>query len=761
MSKWEPQAQLTGPHPPQSDPMLVSYGDEGPDPIASSRCLVEAGAVERSYAWRDRFSNIEPGISVRSGMDRLNHDFFRPGEHIPRRKNEMILSSDNIYRYNGIVHFVIDMMADFVTQGMVICHPSKKLEKFYRAWWKKVQGNLVSERLVNLLFRHGVAVPKRTYATMADDDVRDINLGVAARSRPSEDNEMDFEPSIDPGKSRLPIKYTFLNPMMIELGGGDIALFAGNPQYFLRIPDEVIRSFNAPKSQAEKDAISNLPMFISSILGGGGKLVPLDREKVSLLFYKKDDWQAWSDPLILSVMKDVILYDKMKEADRAALDGSISRIRIWGLGLPEHKIQPGPGSFRKLRNQLLAQVGGGTMDLVWDASLKLTETSTDVYKFLGSAKYEPVLQAIYAGLGIPQSLTGGGAAGGMTNNALSLKTLIERLTYARNVLDDFWDREFYQLQRAMGHRKPAQRRYDMMSFSDEASEKQLWLNLFDRDIASLATVQERFGMIPEIESRQITSEFRRRDSGDLPYKTGPFTEAAPHPDALAKAAMQQGTIAPTEAGVRKKPKAKGDKSLLDRQEGQQDKQLELQKQQMDHNQKLSQNSDIRQQKPGQKDSIKSKGQPGEGRPKGGKDSSPRKTRTPKPRQAVASLFDLIAYARKAQAAIAEHVTPVFLVSLSKANLRVLTTNEQAALEELKLSILGSLNPGDPLGEDKITAILATTPAPNIHLQTEFDVLLERGYSSRGFSPNRDEVREMQAFAYASAHMKEGDDDGDA
>ena len=40
----------------------------------------------------------------------------------------------------GIIRNVIDLMADFAGQGINIVHPNKRIEKFFRAWFKKVNG---------------------------------------------------------------------------------------------------------------------------------------------------------------------------------------------------------------------------------------------------------------------------------------------------------------------------------------------------------------------------------------------------------------------------------------------------------------------------------------------------------------------------------------------------------------------------------------------------------------------------------------------
>ena len=116
----------------------------------------------------------------------------------------------------------------------------------------------------------------------------------------------------------------------------------------------------------------------------------------------------------------------------------------------DHKIIPTKAAINKLRDILASNVGGGTMDLVWGPELKFTESQSQVYRFLGSEKYQPVLTSIYAGLGIPPTLTGAATGGGYTNNYVSLKTLIERLEYGREILSQFWRQEIEMVRKAMG-----------------------------------------------------------------------------------------------------------------------------------------------------------------------------------------------------------------------------------------------------------------------------------------------------------------------
>jgi hypothetical protein len=213
----------------------------------------------------------------------------------------------------------------------------------------------------------------------------------------------------------------------------------------------------------------------------------------------------------------------MRLADLSALDGAISNIRLWTLGNLDHKILPNKAAINKLRDILASNVGGGTMELVWGPELSYTESNSQVYKFLGSEKYNSVLSSIYAGLGVPPTLTGqAGNGGGFTNNFISLKTLVERLQYGRDQLTAFWEKECEIVRKAMGFRKSPHIVYDQMTLSDESTEKNLLIQLADRDIISHETVLERFKEIPSVEKMRLKREDKAREADNLPEKASPF-----------------------------------------------------------------------------------------------------------------------------------------------------------------------------------------------------------------------------------------------
>ena len=256
--------------------------------------------------------------------------------------------------------------------------------------------------------------------------------------------------------------------------------------------------------------LETLPVNVKNAIKQGKKKIELEKDRLSTFYYKKDDWQQWAHPLTYAILDDIIMLEKMRLADLSALDGAISNIRLWTLGSLDHKILPNKSAINKLRNILASNVGGGTMELVWGPELSYTESNSQVYKFLGSEKYTSVLNSIYAGLGVPPTLTGMASnGGGFTNNFISLKTLVERLQYGRDQLTKFWEAEVEFIRKSMGFRKAAHITFDQMSLSDEAAEKNLLIQLADRDIISQETILERFKEIPSVEKMRLKREQKK------------------------------------------------------------------------------------------------------------------------------------------------------------------------------------------------------------------------------------------------------------
>lgn len=698
--------------------LFVTWHDEKSKKAAfkkASKALNQSCAITR--ATHTSFRNIVDNTTVRQEFSRRDYEHFRPSESVPSKPKEIIKVANKAYRKVGLIRNVIDLMGDFACQGVNLVHQNARIEKFYRQWFKKVKGKDRSERFLNLLYRLAIVPVKRSTAKLKKGQIDKLRRGLAAA-----DVEAEPPPNIE--KNEIPWRYNFLNPLAIEVINDELSSFAGTTSYAMRISPTVARKINHPKTQAERKIVQSLPDDIRAAISRGQKVIPLNPEKVSIFHYKKDDWEPWADPMTFAILDDVILLDKMKLADLAALDGAISHVRLWKLGDLENRILPTPEAISRLSDILTSNIGGGSIDLIWGPAITLDETSTDVQEFLGNEKYVPVLNAIHAGLGIPPTLSGTATASGFTNNFISLRTLIERLEYGRDVLTAFWEFEIKLVQLAMGFRFPAEVVFDHMTLSDDAAERALLIQLADRDYISVETIQERFGEIPELEKMRVRREQRQRDNGQLPKKAGPWHDPQLL-DSFKKIALRQGIVSPSEVGV----------ELLERKDGEQPM-LDMRRPPGNPNQEPD-----------------NPGEPQQGRPRNSKDSKPRKQKEVKPRTS-AMILEL--WAKQTQNKISDIVNPMFLNSLNKKNMRSLSSEEFNNVEKLKFHILFQLEPFAKINKKSVAAVMQNPIPLPAAINLMYGACINTFIDKFCRLPEIDEIRQIQTNIYT---IYKGDNDG--
>ena len=644
----------------------------------ASKSLSEFDIVHYSNAgsrYRTDFSNLDGNTSGRPGLTRSDYDKFRPDEAVPEKLRNIIKAADTIYQRVGLVKNVIDLMGDFACQGIRISHPNKRIQRFYRNWFEKVNGYERSERFLNYLYRTGNVVINRQTAKISLKVSDNLYRAVAAADLTISDDELKVE------KREIPWKYTFIDPAYVDVVGGPLASFSGSKIYAITLPSNLRRIINNPKNEYEQKMVAGLP---SSIVEAAKTKKPyvLDSNKTIVCHYKKDDWATWAYPMIYSIMDDIFIIEKLKLADVSALDGAISNIRIFKLGSLEHKVAPTKAATAKLAQILQNNVGGGTMDLVWGPDIELLESKTSVHQFLGEGKYTPHLNSIYAGLGIPPTLTGTFGAAGTTNNFISLKTLTQRLQYGRKILTAFWKQEIAMVQKAMGFRFPAKIEFDRMDLSNEDAEKALLIQLADRNIISDELLQTAFGLDSDMEKVRVKREQRERDNESYVPKSGPYYNPEIEKD-LQKISLQTGIVTPSEVGLELEKKKNGEKSAVD----------------------LKNDALVQKQALAPKTPV---GVSGQGRPKNSKDSGKRATKKFAP-QTGASLQ---IWANQAQDKINEILNPYFLEFYNKKNMRSLASAEYQEADMAKTKLFFLLEPFEKINQESLLNKLSNIDQDN-------------------------------------------------
>lgn len=626
-----------------------------------SQSINEFCSIERTIGRATRsFIDVDSNVNVKSPFSRLDYEYFRPDEYIPRKQKEIIAYCMQAYDKVGIIKNIIDLMGDFGSQGIEIVHRSPRVQEFLRQWFKKVDGKERSERFLNNLYRMGNVIVRRKTSKFKESDLDSLRRSIAA-------TDTELIPDFKPLKNEIPSSYIFHSPLAVEVLGGELSNFIGKPIYVLTLPTRLSSLLNQNNSDIEKTLMAKLPSDIRDAIAKKQKYIRLPEDKVSVYFYKKDDWLVWANPMVYSILNSLLLLEKYELMDATAADSAIASVRLWTMGSLEHEIVPTKTAINKLSNILTNNAGGGSYDLIWGPELTFKESSSEVYKLLTMDKYQQCYKSIYTGMGVPGALTGD-SSGGFSKGFMELKTLVERLEYGRERLKAFWEQELKIVQKAMGFRHPGQVHFERINLSDEAAQMALLIQLVDRDLLSPETVLARFGEIPEIEKIRVRKEYMKRKKGKAPPKISSLPDANPE-FALTKIFTQLGMVSPSEVGIELDEKKDGEKSKQDM---------------------MNEMAEKRQVAP--------KGQVSPGRPQNSKDKDKRKKKRVLP-SSTATI--VTTWARDAQSIIADIISPLYLEKVGKENLRQLNQKEFLIYEDLKAAILYELDAFCEITEDLV------------------------------------------------------------
>jgi hypothetical protein len=454
-------------------------------------------------------------------------------------------SAVQAYKGFGIIKNVIDLMANFASEGLKIKHPSKNVEKFYARWAEHVG---LQSRIKDILRYYYKYSNVFIYTTMGvvDNTTYDRMKRAKAHERGRVDGfestgdtndpqlikrieDIEEERKKDGPFREIPWRYTLLNPFQMDLRG---TKFFGQSRWVFILDEKTATMVGNNKLSVRKSVIDfldqskiNLPPEFKNLMGEGVKdvrVVNLDQTRLWTLHYMKDDHEDWADPMIWPVMHDIYYKNKMREMDISVCNSVINSITIFKLGDWKNGFVPPKEHFRKFAEFLRAPTAA--MSLVWNDAVDVISNHPPVEKILGMQKYESVDRDILRGLGVPDTLIGGATNGNFSTGFLGVRTLLERLEEGRNTVLHWLNDQLRIIAAVMGHRDIPRVRFGKMSLRDEKAEKQLILGLLDRNVISVEAVLETFGEDFAIELERLRDEKKIADGEGILVKHGPFTD---------------------------------------------------------------------------------------------------------------------------------------------------------------------------------------------------------------------------------------------
>jgi hypothetical protein len=490
--------------------------------------------------------------------------------------HNLIASCMMAYLGYGVVRNIIDLYADFATEGIEIDHPDASVRRFYKTWATKIGlRDRIHSMFLNLFVAGNVFVHRR-WASLSDKEKRAMKTAQASENvndmlilrgnskdttiegreqgfinwflekkeiHLSDDSKNDKAVGKAPEspqdesmpknpKNRIPWGYTFLNPLQMEMRGRKLR---GDNYWIMAIDKrdtlDLARGmgFYSTYNQELGTTEMNLPKeFLGRIQkyqgpgAGYAAEVRLDREELSVIQSPgKWDWFDWAVPFCFPALRALSFKDCLRNMEIKACQSVINSIFLFKLGDIEKGMPAEDEHFERLADML--QMPGQALNILWNEAIDAEAIQADVKGIFDTNKHESADKDILTALGIPEVLIGG-KGGNFSNSFIAVSTVLERLESYRNKVHDWLMNELKVIADAMNFKKLPTVRFGRTSLKDEKAFQTFLAGLYDRGILSADTLLHEAGTTAEIEASKMKEEKKNLREKDIFEPKGPFVK---------------------------------------------------------------------------------------------------------------------------------------------------------------------------------------------------------------------------------------------
>lgn len=409
-----------------------------------------------------RYANIEEGIipfkySSAGYVKTSNIDI----------KDAVVLCQKAYYNV-AVFRNTIDLMTEFSTGEIYFKGGSKKSRDFFRAWWRKINGNDFQDKFYREYYRSGNVIILRFDGEVQNEDLLKINQTFASESIVTGKDVMN-----------LPVRYIILNPADVQVGG---TLNFSNARYFKVLTDYEIERLKNPKTDEDREVLAGLSKDVRDQIkkvGNISVILPLDPDKTSAVFYKKQDYEPFAVPMGFPVLEDINWKLELKKMDAAMARTMQQVILLVTMGAEPDK----GGVSQKHLEAMKAFFENNSVGrvLVADYTTEAKFVIPEIANLLDPKKYEMVNRDILQGLN--NVFLGGNTSGDgekFANTSIKAKIFIERLKQGRQIfLTEFLIPEIKRIAKEIGLKNYPNPEFEDIDFKDELEFAKLytqWLN---------------------------------------------------------------------------------------------------------------------------------------------------------------------------------------------------------------------------------------------------------------------------------------------
>ena len=418
-------------------------------PTATRSRRNNSGNIERT----DRFKNINDGIIP------FNHNKYSSNSTLDVR-DAVILCQKAYYNF-AIFRSTIDLMTEFSMSDVYFRGGSKKSREFFEAFFNKIGLWSIQDKFFREYYRSGNVFMYRFDAILQPKDVRKITQTFGAEA------DLLAEKSI-------PARYITLNPSDIQVAGN---LTFHNATYFKNLSDYELARLREPRTEEDVQVLEGLPKKVRDEIKKkqtSSIQIPLDNEKITAVFYKKQDYEPLSVPMGYPVLEDLNWKQEMKKMDMAVTRTTQQAILLITMGNEPDKGGVNQKNLENMQNLFVNQSVGRV--LVADYTTKADFVIPDIAGILDPKKYDVVDKDIQIGLN--NILLGVGER--FSNQVAKAEMFLARLKRGREAfMNDFLIPEIRRISKELGFKTFPTPVFDEINLKDDTNIHRIYSRLVE------------------------------------------------------------------------------------------------------------------------------------------------------------------------------------------------------------------------------------------------------------------------------------------
>jgi hypothetical protein len=426
-------------------------GSDSSDPTHTQMRRNTAGGIVRT----DRFKNIDEGLIP-----------FRYSTGVKNASNmnvrDAVILCQKAYYNFAIFRNTIDLMTEFSCSTLYFKGGSQKSRDFFDALFKKINIYDLQDKFFREYYRSGNVFLYRFDTKVSDSDINKITQAFGLTSTKASVN--------------LPSRYLILNPSDIQIGG-TINFSVG--RFYKVLSDYELERLKAPKTDEDKEVLKSLPPETQELIKKrtvGILTLPLERERLCAVFYKKQDYEPFAVPMGFPVLDDINWKAEMKKMDMAITRTMQQAILLVTMGTDPDKGGVNQKNLEAMQNLFANQSVGRV--LIADYTTKAQFVIPDIGNLIGPEKYEVVDRDIQMGLN--NILIGNEK---FANTSIKVQVFIERLKQARQTfINEFIIPEVRRISKDLGFKNFPVPEFDDIDLKDDVQYSRIYNRLMELGI---------------------------------------------------------------------------------------------------------------------------------------------------------------------------------------------------------------------------------------------------------------------------------------